>query len=317
MREKSWFREFDDPIPLPCGLQSVTLHYEAAEGRAEPDGMADRYRGADHGGISSVSFFRSDHCCGEPLLRVRYRTDRWCYIRRERSSPRADVVLHEAPADMAASPLRRQAADTLRRARKLPVGADRNDLRQLALGFLWLEQQSEKALSHISALGREVMGRSDMMMTVRNSPLACRRDQPNLFAGSPPASYSANCAPPATRCIRVTWVKTSRRRPWSSTGCLFRDIAQARSFSRHRTAGLRTPCVFTDRFRAGLKNRVTCPASAWRYHWRDGRDACRSHSAFLSAAGFSPCRGTRPRSRSVCPCRNPITRNRSRRPRPE
>jgi len=38
------------------------------------------------------------------------------------------------------SPLRRHAADALCRARQLPVGADRNDLRQLAIGLLWLEK---------------------------------------------------------------------------------------------------------------------------------------------------------------------------------
>ena len=41
----------------------------------------------------------------------------------------------------AESPLRRQAADALRRARKLPVGHARNDLRQLALGLRWLEKR--------------------------------------------------------------------------------------------------------------------------------------------------------------------------------
>jgi len=39
------------------------------------------------------------------------------------------------------SPIRRQAADALRRARKLPLGHDRNDLRQLAVGLLWLEKR--------------------------------------------------------------------------------------------------------------------------------------------------------------------------------
>lgn len=39
------------------------------------------------------------------------------------------------------SPLRKQAADALRRARKLPVGHARNDLRQLAIGLLWLEKR--------------------------------------------------------------------------------------------------------------------------------------------------------------------------------
>jgi hypothetical protein len=39
------------------------------------------------------------------------------------------------------SPLRRQAADALQRARRLPVGHARNDLRQLAIGLLWLEKR--------------------------------------------------------------------------------------------------------------------------------------------------------------------------------
>jgi hypothetical protein len=39
------------------------------------------------------------------------------------------------------SPIRRQAPDALRRARRLPIGHDRNDLRQLALGLLWLEKR--------------------------------------------------------------------------------------------------------------------------------------------------------------------------------
>ena len=38
------------------------------------------------------------------------------------------------------SALEKQAADALRRARKLPVGPARNDLRQLAMGLLWLER---------------------------------------------------------------------------------------------------------------------------------------------------------------------------------
>ena len=41
--------------------------------------------------------------------------------------------------------LRRQAADALRRARKLPVGPHRNDLRQLAIGLRWLEKQRLRA----------------------------------------------------------------------------------------------------------------------------------------------------------------------------
>ena len=45
------------------------------------------------------------------------------------------------------SPLERQAADALRRARKLPVGPDRNDLRQLAVGLLWLHRNGMDALA--------------------------------------------------------------------------------------------------------------------------------------------------------------------------
>jgi hypothetical protein len=44
----------------------------------------------------------------------------------------------KTPMNKAASPLRRQAADVLLRARKLPPGPDRNDLRQLGRGFLLL-----------------------------------------------------------------------------------------------------------------------------------------------------------------------------------
>jgi hypothetical protein len=43
------------------------------------------------------------------------------------------------------SPLERQAADALRRARRLPVGKDRNDLRQLALGLRWLHRKGADA----------------------------------------------------------------------------------------------------------------------------------------------------------------------------
>ena len=41
------------------------------------------------------------------------------------------------------SPLERQVADVLRRARRLPVGGDRNDLRQLAIGLLWLHRKGK------------------------------------------------------------------------------------------------------------------------------------------------------------------------------
>jgi hypothetical protein len=47
--------------------------------------------------------------------------------------------------DKDASLIRSHAADALRRARKLPIGHDRNDLRQLAVGLLWLEKRDLKA----------------------------------------------------------------------------------------------------------------------------------------------------------------------------
>jgi len=43
-------------------------------------------------------------------------------------------------------PIRRQAAEALRRARRLPAGHERNDLRQLALGLLWLEKRGYLAI---------------------------------------------------------------------------------------------------------------------------------------------------------------------------
>jgi hypothetical protein len=39
------------------------------------------------------------------------------------------------------SPLYVHAADALCRARKLPIGPSRNDLRQLAIGLRWLEKK--------------------------------------------------------------------------------------------------------------------------------------------------------------------------------
>jgi len=51
------------------------------------------------------------------------------------------------PSEVRVSPLRRQAAEALRRARKLPIGPDRNDLRQLAIGLRFLEKQRLKAIA--------------------------------------------------------------------------------------------------------------------------------------------------------------------------
>jgi hypothetical protein len=58
------------------------------------------------------------------------------------------------PSDMAVSPLRRQAAEALRRARKLPVGSDRNELRQLAVGLRFLDEQRRKG-SRLDLTGRD------------------------------------------------------------------------------------------------------------------------------------------------------------------
>jgi hypothetical protein len=44
------------------------------------------------------------------------------------------------------SALEKQAANALLRARRLPIGADRNDLRQLARGLLWLHRNGMDAL---------------------------------------------------------------------------------------------------------------------------------------------------------------------------
>ena len=50
------------------------------------------------------------------------------------------------PAERKLSPLEKQAADALRRARRLPIGPSRNDLRQLAVGLLWLHRNGMRAL---------------------------------------------------------------------------------------------------------------------------------------------------------------------------
>jgi hypothetical protein len=51
--------------------------------------------------------------------------------------------------DRTRSALENQAADALRRARKLPVGAHRNDLRQLAVGLLWLHRHGMDAFTKL------------------------------------------------------------------------------------------------------------------------------------------------------------------------
>src|ERR1700730_10553464 len=52
------------------------------------------------------------------------------------------------------SALEQQAANALLRARRLPIGADRNDLRQLARGLLWLHRNGMDALMEQRAPSR-------------------------------------------------------------------------------------------------------------------------------------------------------------------
>jgi hypothetical protein len=49
------------------------------------------------------------------------------------------------PKGVAISVVRRHAVDALRRARKLPIGQARNELRQLAICLLWLEKKGMTA----------------------------------------------------------------------------------------------------------------------------------------------------------------------------
>jgi len=56
--------------------------------------------------------------------------------------------------DAVVSPIRKQAADALRRARKLPAGPHRNGLRQLAMGRRWFKKQGFEAATrnHVAGL---------------------------------------------------------------------------------------------------------------------------------------------------------------------
>jgi hypothetical protein len=58
----------------------------------------------------------------------------------------------DQPISPPVSPIRRQAADVLRRARKLPIGHDRNDLRQLAVGLLWLERKGPESIDRVATI---------------------------------------------------------------------------------------------------------------------------------------------------------------------
>ena len=65
---------------------------------------------------------------------------------RNLSDPQIVIAICGATAmECQQSSLKHQAADALRRARKLPVGSDRNDLRQLAVVLLWLHRHGMEA----------------------------------------------------------------------------------------------------------------------------------------------------------------------------
>jgi hypothetical protein len=59
------------------------------------------------------------------------------------------------PTERDMSQLEQQAAEALRRARQLPIGASRNDLRQLAMGLLWLHRNGMSALEQARSQDRE------------------------------------------------------------------------------------------------------------------------------------------------------------------
>ena len=79
------------------------------------------------------------------------------------------------------SALEKQAADALRRARRLPIGADRNDLRQLAMGLLWLHRNGMAALmkrrldhaveaaASVARYGREVRPAAEELQSDQHS----------------------------------------------------------------------------------------------------------------------------------------------------
>jgi hypothetical protein len=67
--------------------------------------------------------------------------------------------------------LEKQAADALRRARRLPIGADRNDLRQLAMGLLWLHRNGMDALMKRRSVSRLSTDAEMARDNSRDSPL--------------------------------------------------------------------------------------------------------------------------------------------------
>src|SRR4051794_41475739 len=68
------------------------------------------------------------------------------------------------------SSIRRQAADALRRARRLPIGHDRNDLRQLALGLLWLEKRGFVAVAEVGSEKRVQLKETGVALISQKEP---------------------------------------------------------------------------------------------------------------------------------------------------
>jgi hypothetical protein len=97
------------------------------------------------------------------LLTLRVFKINCCYQRAPTDVPTHDsqIPTHDSqmkhPSDTVVSPIRKQATDALRRARKLPIGPHRNDLRQLAIGLRWLEKQRLKATVRDHATAPQAM----------------------------------------------------------------------------------------------------------------------------------------------------------------
>ena len=75
------------------------------------------------------------------------------------------------------SPLEIQAADALRRARRLPIGPSRNDLRQLAVGLLWLHRNGMQALERERARAISIHDQVENVMTYTRTGQAAPRLQ--------------------------------------------------------------------------------------------------------------------------------------------
>jgi hypothetical protein len=100
------------------------------------------------------------------------------------------------------SPLRRQAADVLKRARRLPVGPHRNDLRQLAIGLLWLERRRPAA---------EAPGQRIVLPTVESSTLDLQQSDRDLDMEAEEALEAARAMPPGQ--AKMEEDHRSRRKP--------------------------------------------------------------------------------------------------------